>query len=263
MKYIVALAIVLAAVLATSMSEAFLFRWTGNANNSQWRTAANWNPPKVPGAKDDVKISTGNVQVNGSVTIKSLLTSDTVSLTFSDRASMLVLSLIQFGGPTSINLGHLASLIIGPSINIHFQGRAIVNGPLALSGQSTRLSNYGFVIDGILVVNNNITSTGGDIRGPGSVGFPDRFIPDRPSVAISLTNARIDITAVNLTSRSSLTGTNSCAFIEAVNGPKVINATVSNYVPPSWQCSRTCKDVHSGYKECYEGPHGNFAFFAL
>jgi hypothetical protein len=55
--------------------------WTGRGLNDKWHTAANWNPPKVPGPADTACIPAGaHVVVDRDVTVKGIVNHGTLDL---------------------------------------------------------------------------------------------------------------------------------------------------------------------------------------
>ncbi|MFU8860411.1 MAG: hypothetical protein ACNA8K_08300, partial [Cyclonatronaceae bacterium] len=92
------------------------FTWTGNAGDNNWHTAGNWDPVGVPGAFDQVTISSGTAEVNDlDVTVEALTLSG--GLVIINRkfvtTGALTLSSGTIDGPGDLVIGGLFTWAIG------------------------------------------------------------------------------------------------------------------------------------------------------
>jgi hypothetical protein len=120
-------AVAIGLILAVaSTAAATQITWTGAAQNNQWETVENWNPPQLPGPSDTAIINGGTVITTMPVQVDTLTLGANAELTVDNTVVARVLTLAETG-TIIMNSGAAAFTV---------SGQAIVTGVLTFSSGS-------------------------------------------------------------------------------------------------------------------------------
>lgn len=149
----------------------------------------------------------------------SLYTQTTAA--FNLNANVVVSTAANFGA-SQINFGPAGAIVLAANATSQ------VTGSFALSGPP---GGVGFVNNGALSVNNALTSTNVAVHGTGS------WFVKSSTVAVS--SAKLGGASFTLSAGASISGTNACSAIGAVNAPTV-KASIDGM---TFQCTGSCKNI--------------------
>lgn len=147
----------LAAFIATGTALA----WNGSAS-TDWGTAANWTPNRVPTNVDDVTVPSGTPNqpaVSGSQAARFVVLASGASLTSNDGSTLTVGGNFTNNGGTlmgtgsgTIALAGTAAQVIGGTGTSAFQNLTVGTAPTSLAGPAA--------VHRVLLLNGNLTVTG-------------------------------------------------------------------------------------------------------
>lgn len=153
--------------------------WTGSGSNTNWDTAANWSPPNVPTAANDVIIPTGKtVVINIVGTTKSIVVQGNAAVTivgglsFLNASSFAANAITNWtsgtigGGGTLTNAGTLnltsgSSKVMAQATAISNTGTINIKDGGALYLNNGTINNQAAGIVDLMSDNGNITWSGG------------------------------------------------------------------------------------------------------
>jgi hypothetical protein len=174
--------------------------WTGNAGDHNWANPVNWSSnPSLPGANDDVTISTGSGTItipsgtynvhslNDSTNALSLASGATLTFTNSASPASILGQNITVQSGASITFGTGASITIGSGIAF------TVNGTVTfLGGNAVTFPNAGFSSSQLVVgAGGTLNATGTTFGGTNgndaiSVSAGGHFLPSGCTVGVAV-----------------------------------------------------------------------------
>ncbi|AMJ65620.1 DUF4394 domain-containing protein [Hymenobacter sp. PAMC 26628] len=135
--------------------------WNGSAS-TDWGTAANWTPNRVPTSVDDVTIPSGTPNqpaVSGSQAARYVVLASGASLTSNDGSTLTVGGNFTNNGGTlagtgsgTIALAGTAAQVIGGTGTSAFQNLTVGTAPVSLAGPAA--------VQRVLLLNGDLTTTG-------------------------------------------------------------------------------------------------------
>jgi 6-phosphogluconolactonase (cycloisomerase 2 family) len=146
--------IVVTFLLAPMVAQADVVTFTGKAGTTDWNTADNWSPRRVPTQSDDVVIPSGKTVTNkpftglgggiiNSLTLGGTLTIDTSGLTLQGASTINNLTLTSSQGQYSTltmngNTLFSGNLVLSPGL-VMGSGTATIKGPVTISSSGSAL----------------------------------------------------------------------------------------------------------------------------